>query len=170
MAICEDCKENVTENVENYSKEHFGKVLCIPCQDKVRAGEGKKEEEKGTLGSFASGAKESDDEMEKYDNNAELEAEEKELDEKIIALVTAMSVPDESKFHAWLESEYGVNQIADLDLQGKRKVLGEMERVAEMGKKVIEPEVVGDEEKSKWHHTVEIDEGEFSFREVDGKL
>jgi len=150
------------------------------CQDKVRAGadsEGKEEEEKkGTLNSFGS---ESDDELEEYDREVvvESEAEVKELDAKIIALVTAMSVPDESKFHAWLESEFGVKQIADLDLQGKRKVLGEMERGNNRGvaPKVVDvdAEVVdeGEEaEKHKWGKTVEIDEGKFSFREEDGKL
>lgn len=163
MTICEDCKEKVTENVENYSKEHFGKVLCIPCQDKVRAREGKKEEEekKGTLDGFGGGATASDDELEEYDNNVgvELEAEEKELNEKIIAIVTAMSVPGVS-FNEWLESEFGVRQIADLDLQGKRKVLEEMERGT--AKVVEKPE--------EWHHTVEIDEGVFSFLEKDGKI
>ena len=125
--------------------------------------EGKKEEEKGTLGSFGSGAKE-DEELGEYGREvgAELEAEEKELNEKMIEIVSAMNVPDESKFYAWLESEFGVRNIAGLDLQGKRKVLEEMERgTAKAVDKTPDP---------VWHHTVEIDEGEFSFREVNGKL
>ncbi len=160
MTICEECKQSVSEKVEKYSKEHFhGRVLCIPCQNKVRA----EEENKGTLDSF--GSKE-DEGLEEYNRevSAELEAESNELSEKIIALVTTMSVPDESKFHAWLESEFGVKRIDDLDLQDKRKVLEEVESYT---KKVIEPEVVDNEEGWK---TVEIDEGAFAFHEEDGKI
>ena len=120
--------------------------------------EGKKEEEKGTLGSFGSDARE-DEELGEYDREvgAELDPEEKKLNEKMIAIVSAMNVPDESKFYAWLESKFGVRNIAGLDLQGKRKVLEEMER----GTAKVDP---------LWHHTVEIDEGLFSFREEDEKL
>ena len=185
---CEKCgKDNVSANVEAYSREHFdGHVYCYDCQqlvdgrsdvspeEEAKKGtleEGKKEENKGTLNSFGGGANASDEELEEYDGEVgtELEAEAKEVNEKIIALVTAMSVPDESNFYAWLESEYGVKKIADLALQDKRKVREEMERgTAKMSeKKVIEPEVVDEEEELKWHVTVEIDEGRFSFKDGD---
>ena len=180
MAICEECKEKVSENVENYSKEHFyGKILCVPCQNKVRAGdsegEGKKEEEekKGTLDGFGGGATASDEELEKYDNEvvfAELEAESKELDAEIRQLIPQLSMPEKDNFYAWLKSEYGVVVIDELDVEGKRHVLENMKKAIEYKEKTVEPKVVGDEEKSKWHNTVEIDEGTFSFRQVNGKL
>lgn len=96
-----------------------------------KAGEGKKEEdEKSTLDSFSGGTRGSDDELEEYGEevSAKLGTEEKELNEKIVAIVSAMSVPDESEFYAWLESIFGVRQIAILNLQDKRKVLEEMEK------------------------------------------
>ena len=147
-AICSnpECgNDDVSDNVKNYSLENYGVILCYLCQELVRSGkldvealketlkkkgtlgEGKKEEgTKGTLDSFGGGAKESDDELEKYDREVgtELEAEAKELDEK--------DKTDEEK--------------------------------------VIEAEVVGDGEESKWRRTVEIDEGTFAFHEEDGKL
>lgn len=146
MTICEGCKKEVSEKVENYSKEHFyGRVLCVPCQNKVRAGEGKKEEEeekKGTLGSFASGAKESDEELEKYDNDvgAELEAESKELDEKIRQIIPQLSMPEKDNFYEWLKSEYDVVVIDDLDVEGKRRVLENMEKTIEEKDKTVKAE------------------------------
>ena len=194
-AVCSnpECgNDDVSDKVKNYSLDNYGVILCYPCQELVRSGkldvealketlkkkgtleEDKKEEEnKGTLDSFGGGAKESEEELGEYDREvaAELEAELKELDAKIIETVTAMSVPDESKFHAWLESEYGVKRIDDLALQDKRKVLEETKRLADkMGDgKVIDAEVVK-EEGPEWKKTVEIDEGTFAFHEEDGKL
>ncbi len=187
-AICSnpECgNDDVSDNVKNYSLDNYGVILCYPCQELVRSGKldvealKKTLKKKGTLEGYASEgdeelAKESDEGLEEYDREvgAELEAEVKGLDAKIIYLVTAMDVPDESKFHAWLKSEYGVGQIADLALEDKRKVLEETKRLADKtGEgKVIDAEVVDDGGASKWRHTVEIDEGEFSFHEEDEKL
>jgi len=147
MAKCEDCKKEVTENVEKYSKEHFyGRVLCVPCQDKVRAGsdsEGKEEENKGTLGSFGSGAKESDGDLEEYDREvgAELEAEAKELDAKIRQIIPQLSMPEKDNFYGWLKSEYDVAVIDDLDVEGKRRVLENMEKAIEDKEKTVKAEV-----------------------------
>ena len=173
MAICEDCEKEVSEKVEKYSKEHFyGRVLCVPCQNKVRAGgdsgshEGKKEEEekKGTLDGFGSG---DEGDLGEYDIEvvAELEAESKELEEKIRQLIPQLSMPEKDNFYTWLKSEYDVVVIDDLDVEGKRHVLENMKKAIEDKEKTVE-----EEEGSEWKKTVEVDEGTFMFREEGGKL
>jgi len=52
----------------------------------------------------------------------------------------------------------------DEELEAEEKQLDEKE------KKVIEAEVVDDGKESKWHRTVETDEGTFAFHEEEGKL
>ena len=110
---CEKCgKDNVSANVEAYSREHFdGHVYCYDCQQLVDGDVGAEPEgeaKKGTLEGYAS---ESDEELKEFD---------KDLD---------------------------VEKVVDVD-EGKEE----------------------EEEEQKWGKTVEIDEGEFSFREEGDKL
>ena len=169
-AKCEKCGEEVSESVEAYSKKNFdGHVYCYPkCQKKVRGDEDtgswtydppKENAEKKGASSKSDGdvAKSSDDE--KIELATELKQKSKELDKKIISLVTAMNRQDTEGFYKWLKSEYDVDDLETLTIEQKRRVLNETEIMAagKESEKVVEQE--------KWHKTVKMDEGAFSFRE-----
>ena len=169
---CEKCREGVSEKVEAYSKDHFkGHVYCYECQKKVRGDEDtggwayenpKENEEKRPVSEDAAIDVKAtgDDDLDNFDSSvtAELKAKSKELDKKIIEIVTAMSMPDKDSFYAWLKTVYGVYDLETLKIEQKEAVLNETEKMAKKGsKKVVEP-VNGDK-------TVEIDEGTFTFQE-----
>jgi len=179
-AKCEKCGEEVSEKVEAYSREHFDNhVYCYKCQKKVRGdedtgswsyekSENAEEQKKATSEDAAIDVKPTgDDELEEYDSEvtAELKAKSKELDKKIIELVTAMSRSDTEGFYAWLKTVYGVDDLETLNIEQKEAVLNETGIMAK-GKKT--EKVVEQENGNK---TVEIDEGVFSFQErEDGTL
>ena len=158
---CEKCGEEVTEEVEKYSKKNFGgHVYCFPkCQNKVRDEKGiggwtydrhgnnaEEEKKKGASGGSGDGAKSTDDES-------------TELGKRIIELVTAMSMPDKNGFYKWLKSVYGVDDLETLSIEQKRGVLNETEIMARKeNEKVVDVSENGNK-------TVEIDEGVFSFQE-----
>ena len=174
---CEKCGEEVTEEVEKYSKKNFGgHVYCFPkCQNKVRDEKGiggwaynrpddnaaEEEKKKGASEGGSGDAKSTDDELEEYDSKvaAELKAKSQELGKRIIELVTAMSMPDKNGFYKWLKSVYGVDDLETLSIEQKRGVLNETEIMARKeNEKVVDVSENGNK-------TVEIDEGVFSFQE-----
>ena len=196
-AKCEKCGEGVSEKVEKYSKDYFdGHVYCYKCQQKNRAPESswsydktkKEESENSTLniaGSMPSKTEKSEDEeLEAFHKEvaSEVEAEDNELYVKVVELVTAMSMNDKETYYAWLKVEYDVDDIETISLQEKRRVLDEVQRLTALrgavknSEKVVDAEIVEDAgevepkvatNESEWNETVEIDEGEFSFKEGD---
>ena len=172
-AKCEKCGEEVSEKVEAYSRDHFdGHVYCYKCQKNVRGDE--------DTGAWTYGKHENaeekkkdakpteDDGLEEYDSKliADQKAKSKELDKRIISLVTAMSRSDTEGFYAWLKTVYGVDDLETLNIEEKEAVLNETEIMAK-GK---ESEKVVDVPENG-NRTVEIDEGAFSFQESgEGEL
>ena len=173
---CSVCDKTISKKVFDYSMSKFSRPLCYDCQQKIRGDEGtgawtydnpKKEEEgkKATPEDAVIDVKSSEDEvLEGYDSElaTELKAKSKELDKKIIEIVTAMSMPDKDSFYAWLKTVYGVDDLETLNIEQKEAVLNETEIMAKgkESEKVVEPE--------NGEITVEIDEGTFSFQERDG--
>ncbi|GAH25205.1 unnamed protein product [marine sediment metagenome] len=182
-AKCEKCGEGVSEKVEAYSRDHFDNhVYCYKCQKNVRGDEdtgawtyGKpenaEEEKKATSEAAAIDVKSTEDEeLEEYDSEFTTELS-KELDKKIIALVTGMSRHDTGGFYAWLKTVYGVDDLETLNIEQKEAVLNEA--VLNETEKMVEgkeSEKIVDVSENG-NKTVEIDEGTFSFQERDdGKL
>lgn len=164
-AKCEKCGADVSEKVEKYSRDHYDNhVYCYKCQRRtIQGDEGtgawtyekhKEEEERKPTSE--------DDELEEYDSEvaAELKEKSKELDKKIITLVTEMSRSDTEGFYAWLKTVYGVDDLETLNIEQKQAVLSETEKMARGKETEKAVDVSGNGNK-----TVEIDEGTFSFQE-----
>jgi hypothetical protein len=171
-AKCEKCGEGVSEKVEAYSRDHFDNhVYCYKCQKNVRgdedtdAGTYKKPEEEQKKAAPEDAVVDvkstEEDDMDEYDGEfpVELKQKSKELDKKIISLVTEMSRSDTEGFYAWLKTVYGVDDLETLNIEQKEAVLSETEKMVK-GKK--SEKVVEHENGNK---TVEIDEGVFTFQE-----
>ena len=103
-----ECGKEVSDNVKQYSLEHYGKILCYDCQKSAEQVE--PESEVNERKAEREDVSEEDDEL-------------KDFSEKL-----------------------DIEEVVDAEAVG------------------------GEEEEQKWDKTVEIDEGEFSFRGEDGGL
>ena len=118
------CGATITQNVYDYSMKTFKRPLCYPCQDKIRGKEdswgykrpGESEEDKGIVDV-------SETSEDKTQEDTELKAEARKVDNETIRLVTDMDRDDKEKFYAWLKQKYGVDDLEPLNIDQKREVL-----------------------------------------------